>query len=537
MTTYISSRHLKIMAAIAAMAISATPICVAWTPDHGDGTYVNPIIHADYSDPDVIRVGDDYWMVASSFTCVPGIPVLHSKDLVNWEIVNHVYDRLPLGKYDCPAHGEGSWAPAIRYHEGKFYVYFCTPNDGLFVATATDPRDRWELKQMLEVVKWEDPCPFWDDDGNAYLAHSIHRGGPAIVHRMSADGTKLLDNGITVYHNETENPILEGLKIYKRDGWYYIFAPAGGVESGWQTVLRSRNIYGPYESRRVMQQGDSDINGPHQGGLVDTPDGREWWFVHFQSKGIYGRVTHLQPAEWLSDGWITIGEDADGDGIGTPVNSHRKPSVAPGAVKIPQTSDDFNSTGMSKQWQWQCNPRDEWYSLSAADGKMRLYAIPCPSEKGNLYYAGNLCLQKLPAPTFTATTKIDAHFTTEGERAGLIMMGNQYSYIALIKGKEGNRLSVVTGKSDKYAVTPIELESTSADTDTILLRVELLPDSECQYSYSIDGKEFLTLGGTCKVAPGMWIGAKTGIFCSSPNIAAGDGYADFDYFELETSEE
>lgn len=122
-----------------------------WSPDNGDGTYKNPIIHADYSDPDVIRVGDDYWMVASSFTCMPGIPLLHSHDLVNWKIVNHIYDRLPLQKYDHPVHGQGSWAPSIRHHEGMFYVYFCTPHDGLFVARATDPLGKWDLKHIVDV--------------------------------------------------------------------------------------------------------------------------------------------------------------------------------------------------------------------------------------------------------------------------------------------------------------------------------------------------------------------------------------------------
>lgn len=521
-----------VIAIVAAVSV-AFCACAQWAPDNGDGTYSNPIIHADYSDPDVIRVGDDFWMVASSFTCIPGIPVLHSKDLVNWEIVNHVYDRLPLGKYDYPAHGEGSWAPAIRYHDGMYYVYFCTPNDGLFVARAKNPRGDWQLTQMLEVVKWEDPCPFWDDNGDAYLAHSIHRGGPAIIHRMSADGTKLLDNGTLVYHDEEANPILEGLKIYKRDGWYYIFAPAGGVETGWQTVLRSRDIFGPYEARRVMEQNDSEVNGPHQGGLVDTADGKEWWFVHFQSKGIHGRVTHLQPASWTPDGWIIIGEDNDGDGIGTPVTTHAKPSAPLQTQKNPQTSDEFDLQTPSLQWQWQCNPQEEWFSLSENPGHLRLYAIPCPSEKGNLYYAGNLYLQKIPAPTFTATTLIDAHFAKDGERAGLITMGNQYSYIALIKGDVGNRVAVVTGKNDKYAVTPQEIASAPVATDRIWLRCELLPSSTCRYSYSIDGKTFIPLGDECAVSPGMWIGAKTGIFCSSPNVMKGEGYADFDFFHID----
>ncbi|MCM1137391.1 MAG: glycoside hydrolase 43 family protein [Duncaniella sp.] len=503
-----------------------------WVADIGDGNYRNPIIYADYSDPDVIRVGDDYWMVASSFTCIPGIPVLHSKDLVNWKIVNHVYNRLPLDKYNKPAHGEGSWAPSIRYHNGMYYVYFCTPNDGLFVARTTDPCNDWELTQMVDVVKWEDPCPFWDEDGNAYLVHSIHRGGPAIIHRMSEDGLRLLDNGTVVYHDEEANPILEGLKMDKRDGWYYIFAPAGGVENGWQTVLRSRYIFGPYEARKVMEEGDSGINGPHQGALLETPTG-EWWFVNFQSKGIYGRVTHLQPAHWTQDGWIVIGEDKDGDGIGNPVTVHRKPDVGKTyPIVTPQTSDDFLFPTPGEQWQWQANPKKKWYDLTTRPGYMRLYAIPCPSEHGNLYYAGNLYLQKIPAPTFTAITNLEANFTNAGECAGLLMMGNEYSYIALEKSESANRIVVRTGKYDKYAVTPQEKSAIDTDANKIWLKVDLLNDRECQYFYSLDGKTYNTLGGTCAVMPGTWIGAKVGIFASSPNLVQGNGYADFDYFEI-----
>ncbi len=461
-------------------------------------------------------------------------PNLHSKDLINWEIVNHVYERLPLEKYDRPCHGEGSWAPAIRYHNGMYYCYFCTPYDGLFVAKASDPRGDWEMTQMLEVEKWEDPCPFWDEDGQAYLVHSIHRGGPAIIHKMSADGTRLLDNGVTVYHDAKANPVLEGMKMDKRDGWYYIFAPAGGVSNGWQTVLRSRNIYGPYEAKVVLHTGENGINGPHQGGLVETQTG-EWWFVHFQSKGPWGRIINLEPARWTDDGWIMIGEDTDNDGIGEPVLGYRKPDVGDSfcpSVTI-QTSDEFSSEQLGLQWQWHANPDPSWFSLSAHPGHIRLKTISCPTEYGNLYYAGNLLLQKLPAPSFSATTSVATQFSTIGERAGLIIMGNEYSYIALIKGKNNNRISVVTGKNDKLAVTPVETAFTEVTADNIWLKAQINSDATCQYLYSLDGNDYHFLGGPCPVRSGTWIGAKVGIFASSPNVVPSDGYADFDYFKIE----
>ncbi|MCH5326438.1 MAG: glycoside hydrolase 43 family protein [Duncaniella sp.] len=494
----------------------------------GEQTYTNPIIHADFSDPDLIRVGDDYWMVASSFTAMPGIPVLHSRNLVDWEIVSYVYETLPFGPYDRPSHGQGSWAPSIRYNEGKYYVYFCTPDEGLFVAVATDPRGPWQLSQMVETAKWEDPCPFWDDDGKAYLVRSKHRGGPAIIHRMSQDGLRLLDDGVTVYCDTIANPVLEGPKMMKRDGWYYILAPAGGVADGWQTVLRSRSVYGPYEARRVLQQGDTDINGPHQGGLVDTPDGSEWWFIHFQSKGIHGRIINLQPARFTADGWIEMGAD------GLPVSSFRRPAGGIDASAPPrtiQTSDEFSDSVMGLQWQWQANPHSEWSSLTARRGWLRLYSQSCVTEEGNIYYSPSLLLQKLPAERFTATALIHPTLTDSLTRVGLTMFGQEYSYIAIQSG----RICVVTGRGDKRF--PVSLRTIASDVITdgkpIWLRVELLSDDKCQYSYSIDGERFTPLGPSCNVAPGVWVGAKVGLFCLTPSVVPSASYADIDYFRIQ----
>lgn len=517
------------------LLMAATCVWAQWVPDRGDGTYRNPILYADYSDPDVIRVGEDYWMVASSFTCMPGIPLLHSRDLVNWRIVNHIYDRLPHDKYNTPQHGEGSWAPSIRYHKGIFYVYFCTPYDGLFVARAKNPLGEWELTQILDVVKWEDPCPFWDEDGKAYLVHSIHRGGPAILHRMSEDGLRLLDNGVTVYHNTRQNPVLEGMKMCKRNGWYYIFAPAGGVSTGWQTVLRSRNIYGPYEARRVLQAGDNGINGPHQGGLIDTPMG-EWWFIHFQSKGIYGRVCHLQPARWSDDDWIVIGEDEDGDGIGTPLLGGVKPNVgAHYPIQIPQTSDDFSSRQLGLQWQWHANPQSDWYSLKRRKGWMRLYTVPCPSEEANLHFAGNLLLQKIAEPSPMLTTYVESAFLSSGERAGLLFHGNPYAFIAIERTDAGHRLVVMRGKSDKYPNRPRLSAEVAVTTTKVWLRGVLHDDATCSFAYSLDGETFQPLGERYEVGVGVWIGAKMGIFATSPNVVPTEGYADFDFVRVESA--
>lgn len=501
-----------------------------WTADNGDGTYRNPIIHADYSDPDVIRVGNDYYMVASSFTCAPGIPVLHSKDLVNWKIINHVYPRLPQDRYDFPAHGQGSWAPSIRYHNGKYYVYFCTPQEGLFVGYTTDPAKEWTLKHVLQVSQWEDPCPLWDEDGKAYLVRSKLCGGPVYLHRMSEDGLSILDNGKIIYWDEEENPVLEGLKMMKRNGWYYILAPAGGVSTGWQTVLRSRNIEGPYESKKVLQEGNG-INGPHQGGFVDTQTG-EWWFIHFQDKGVYGRIVHLQPGDWKND-WPVMGIDEKGEGCGLPVLSHKKPNVGKTyPIESPQTSDDFTGKKLGLQWQWQAAGQPRWYSLSASKGALRLYAISSPTEDGNLYYSGNLLLQKLPAPSFTSTVKMNVAHLQEGERAGLVMMGNAYSYLS-VQQKGGKKLIVLSeGKGDNCGYVPREIKTTVCSSNDVWLQVKVYPDATCRYSYSNDGTHFTAFDERFEVSKGQWIGAKVGLFCINPDVIDGKGFVDVDYFEM-----
>lgn len=300
-------RSIIILTLILAVAVAGHAgnggLALAWG-DRGDGTFANPVLNADYSDLDVIRVGDKYYMTCSEFHFM-GMPVLESDDMVNWRIIGQVYDNIGMPGYgDMIKYAEGTWAPALRYHDGKFWIFVCTPEEGLFMTVAEDPAGPWSPLHLVKgVAKWEDPCPFWDDNGDAYLVRSRHRAGPIIIHRMSPDGRELLDEGVTVY----KGPVAEGPKMFKKDGYYYISIPEGGVSKGWQTVLRSKDVYGPYESRRVLERGSTDVNGPHQGALVETPDG-DWWFYHFQSAGTRGRVVHLQPVKWI-DGFPFIGED------------------------------------------------------------------------------------------------------------------------------------------------------------------------------------------------------------------------------------
>ncbi len=503
-----------------------------WVSDAGNGNYKNPVLFADYSDPDVIRVDDDFYMVSSSFNCMPGIPVLHSKDLVNWTIIGHVYDQLPFEKFNLPAHGQGSWAPSIRYHKGMFYVYFCTPQEGLFVATTKNPAGKWKLEHIVNVALWEDPCPFWDDDGNAYLVRSKLRADVLYLHKMSADGKKLLDNGTVIFDNVERQPIIEGPKFLKKDGYYYILAPAGSVPTGWQTVLRSKNIYGPYEDKIVLHTGSTTINGPHQGGLVELKSD-EWWFMHFQDRGAYGRIVHLQPVAW-KDGWPVMGEDNDGDGTGEPVMEWKKPNTGKThPVRVPQASDEFNENKLGLQWQWHANPKESWYSLSAQPGSMRLHAVKNMTQQGNLWFVPNLLLQKFSAPSFTATSKVTASLNLAGEKCGLVVMGEEWAYIGMLKTENGLELGMYTGSYFEGYDKTQKAESVPINQNTCYLRVTVADGAICTFSYSLDGATYHPLGTTFQAKKGRWIGAKVGLFCINPNIHDSKGFADFDWIRVE----
>jgi beta-xylosidase len=508
-----------------------------WLPDNGDGTYKNPIIFADYSDPDVERVGNDFYMVASSFNHSPGLPVLHSKDLVNWTIIGHIFQKYPFEIFNRPQHGNGVWAPSIRYHKGEFYVYFGDPDLGIFMAKAKNPAGPWgQLICIKEGKGLIDPCPFWDDDGNAYIVHAWAKSRAGFnsiltMKRLSADGTKVLDAGKTVFEGKLNHPTIEGPKLYKRNGYYYIFAPAGGVTTGWQTILRSKNIYGPYEDRIVLAQGKTEINGPHQGAWVELKSGHSW-FIHFQDRGAYGRIIHLQPVKWIND-WPVMGVDADGDGKGEPILSYRKPDVGKShPLAVPQTSDEFAAKKLGLQWQWQANYKDEWMSFTARKDWLRLYAVACSDAVTNLWNTSNLMLQKLPAQEFTVTTKMNFSKLAVGEKTGLIVFGMDYSYLAIEKTVSGYRLINVSCKNANNSVTESLAGNIGYASDSIILKVKVDKGAICQFSYSSDGKEFRDIGEPFTAREGRWVGAKLGLFCISKNALHKSGYVDFDWFRF-----
>jgi beta-xylosidase len=510
-----------------------------WMPDKGNGTYQNPVIHADYSDPDVTRVGSDFYLVSSSFEHAPGLPILHSKDLVNWTIIGHALPRqFPFEHFNATRHGEGVWAPAIRHHNGEFYIYYPDPDFGIYLVKAKNAAGPWSEPVLVVAGKGLiDPCPLWDEDGKAYLVHAWAGSRAGIksiltVKRLSTAGDKTLDDGMIVYDGHDTDPTIEGPKLYKRNGYYYIFAPAGGVATGWQLALRAKNIYGPYERRVVMDQGNSGINGPHQGAWVNTTTGEDW-FLHFQDKGAYGRVVHLQPMHWLND-WPVIGVDNDGDGKGEPVMVYKKPNTPKTGIAVPATSDEFNEPILGKQWQWQANPKSTWAFLNPASGKLRLFSDKLPDSAKNLWDAPNLPLQKIPAEecVFTAKLNFKPNGKIENERAGMVVMGMSYAGITLRFSK--GRTQVVYMSCVDAIKRKQETEKILADYNTgdIYLRMQLTRGAECRFSYSFDGNAFIDAGETFKAEPGRWTGAKVGLFCSRASQINDSGFMDVDWFRV-----
>ncbi|HEY1165383.1 MAG TPA: glycoside hydrolase 43 family protein [Chitinophaga sp.] len=513
-------------------------ISKVWAPDLGNGQYKNPVLYADYSDPDVCRAGSDYYLTASSFNAIPGLPVLHSKDLVNWRIIGYALLRqAPFEHFERPQHGNGVWAPSIRYHKGEFYIYYPDPDFGIYMIKAKQAAGPWSEPVMVKAGKGLiDPCPMWDDNGQVYLVHAYAGSRAGIksiltINRMNSAGTAVTDEGVLVFDGHDAHPTLEGPKLYKRNGYYYIFAPAGGVSTGYQLVLRSRNIYGPYEEKIVMDQGSTRVNGPHQGAWVELPSG-EHWFLHFQDKEAYGRVVHLQPMHWIND-WPVIGVDKGGDGKGEPVLTYKKPNVGKAwPVVTPQESDECNTNTLGLQWQWHANPKATWMMRAGKLGYMRLFAAKVPDSAKNYWEVPALLLQKFPAEKFTVTTKLKFKPRLEGDRTGLIIMGASYAYLSLTKKGDGVEIDYRTCKqADKGNAETSQVLGKFSGTD-IYLRVAVDEGGVCMFSYSEDGQKFTAINEAFIAVAGRWIGAKVGLFCTRTQQTNDSGFADVDWFRI-----
>ena len=551
-----------------------------WNPNVAGNKYRNPIIDADYSDPDVCRVGNDYYMTASSFDCFPGLQILHSTDLVNWQIVGTAltddypvlekYRGTDLDWHRRSQHGNYVWAPSIRHHDGWFYIYWGDPDQGLFMTKARDVRGPWEKPVLVKEAKGLiDCCPLWDDDGRAYLSHGCAGSRAGVksvlfVAPMSPDGTHVTGPSRIVYDGHEDQPTIEGTKFYKRNGYYYIMSPAGGVKYGWQVELRSKNPFGPYDEYVGMAQGKSKVNGPHQGAWVDTQNGEDW-FIHFQDKHAYGRVVHLQPARWVND-WLVIGNDADGDGCGDPVSVWKKPNLPAGENLQPSEDDDFNSTELGPQWQFEGPFSQYWYFCDAKKSRLRLYGPQAPDNYCNVSDLQNALLQKLPTENFTATARVrfipNPDFKPKGEEGGFVIMGLDYAGIKFVSTKDGCAMRYVVCKdaqkgaaeqtvaeqavkltampkpyTQKYAVDDIPQPRSA--TPWMYVRAKVHSEGTgnairafAQFAYSKDGKKFTDLGQPFEIKEGKWIGAKIGFYCMRPSTKNDSPFFDVDWIHF-----
>lgn len=488
----------------------------AWQPDLGNGKYRNPVLFADYSDPDVCRAGDYFYLTSSSFNCVPALQILRSRDLVGWEIVSSASPyNVPFFKRGTN-NGLGVWAPAIRYHNNKFYIFYGDPDNGIVRLTSDRIEGPWEQKLIIKAKGFIDPCPLWDEDGHVWLVHALagSRAGlksVLLMAELDSTASEVIVPSRIIFDGHETQPTCEGPKLYKRNGYYYIFHPAGGVRTGWQTVLRSKNIYGPYEEKVVLSQGKTDINGPHQGAWVTTATGEDW-FLHFQDREAYGRIVHLQPMTWKND-WPVIGDN------GSPVSEWKKPKtgINDGIIPlvVPQTNDEFSASQLGLQWQWMAEPMPDWYFCDIKNRKLRLYSVSNNFSENNLKdelkRIPNLLMQKLPAENFTVTTRVrliqDNRYN--GETAGIVVSGKEYHTLR------------ISGDGEKQYINSDNHTMEIKNGDWVLLKAEFRYENgnlTCQFSASTNSKKWQPMSDilTIEQLKDSWIGCKIGLFCIRP---------------------
>ena len=481
--------------------------------------YVNPILPYDYSDPDVIRVGDTYLMTSSSFNSVPGLQILASKDMVHWAIVDAaIRDRLPGYEEGNKVLGNFVWAPSIREHDGRLYIFYGDPDRGIYCIRTkrlalSDERITpdfplaWEEPVLvMEGKGLIDPCPLWDEDGRVWLCHALagSRAGlksVLLMAELNGDALSVKTPSRIIFDGHAEHPTCEGPKLYKRNGYYYIMHPAGGVKTGWQVVQRSKHIYGPYELKVTLAQGKTDVNGPHQGGWVETPEG-ESWFMHFQDVGAAGRIVHLQPVRWVND-WPVMGNN--GEPVVIKANGERREAKGERTYANMARRDEFDQPALGLDWQWAGGYIDpKWFFCDAANGLLRLYSAPRNEEM-----MPNMLLQKIPAVAFTATARVrfvpNRNPKMQGaERAGMIVFGRQQ----------------------------FVLDVPVAD-EWVYLRLVMNDRQQGQFYTSSDGRRWTPSGEAFQAVAGYWTGAQAGLFCTRDNRTFNDaGWMDVDWFEI-----
>lgn len=509
------NRHLFICSAVLLMILGLCPKIKAQQSDNGDGTFTNPVIWSDFPDNDVIRVGDTYYMVCTTMYFFPGVPVLKSKDLVNWEYAANAVTRFKQNPaYDMNGgtrYGHGQWASSIRYHNGKFYILFLTLDEGGFLCTADKAEGPWKLHKLPKA--FYDAGLFFDDDGRTYVVSGYSKLSLTEVNANLAPVGK-----DSVIFDKVQRKGLEGSHMYKINGYYYIYATYGGPD-GYQVSLRSKNIYGPYEEKVVLRD---DMNqagrGVHQGALIQTQTG-EWWSIIFQDRGGVGRVPTLQPVTWV-DGWPILGRN------GRAVVTCRKPNVGKNwPVKLLPTSDEFNSNMLGMQWAWNHNPDDSCWSLSTRKGFLRLTTAKVAPD---LTLARNTLTQRMFGPYSIVTTSIYIRHMKDGDLAGLGVLQLPYAFIGIRSDEHSKHIIMV---NNGKIIDSVEI----GNSDHLYLKASANTMSDkVTFSYSFNNVDFRQLGDTLymKFNLKMFTGNRFSLFNYATKQTG--GYVDFDWFRMKT---
>ncbi|MBC7826650.1 MAG: glycoside hydrolase 43 family protein [Chitinophagaceae bacterium] len=483
---------------------------------------MNPILPADYSDLDCIRVGNDYYAVSSTFQYSPGFIILHSNDLVNWSVLGHAVTDITqisaeMNWDKMNRYGRGIWAGAIRYHNKKFWIYFGTPDEGYFMTTAKNPAGPWEpLHQVMAEKGWDDCCPFWDDDGQGYLIGTNFSDGYKIhLFKLTADGKNIFrESGKVIYQSKGS----EANKLYKINGTYYHFFSE--VKPSGRAIMmeRSKNIRGPYTELRQLSHAQKQFNEPNQGGIVQTQKG-DWYFLTHHGTGDWsGRVMSLLPVSWV-DGWPVIGEIGE-DGIGRMVWSGKIP-VDRSKVITPKASDEFSKKILSPQWEWNYHPRSDKWSLTQRPGWLRLRAFK-PIISNNLLKAGNTITQRsFRTDGNEVIIKLDISGMADGQKAGLTHFGSpNYSTIGV--ACNGNT------KNLEFNLKGIITEGPVLTGNILWLKSTWGLDGKSLYFYSTDGFSYIPFGDPYQMMWGSYRGDRLGIF--SYNNKTDEGHIDVDFF-------
>ncbi len=495
--------------------------------DQGNGKYRNPLIFADFPDPDVIRVGDTYYMVSTTMHHFPGATILKSTDLVNWEYCAQPLTQLSTrDRYSLidgqNAYAAGMWACSMKYHDGKFYLLINGNDAGGWLLTATDPEGKWEKRQLSRI--YYDPGMLFDN-GKVYVACGI---GNIQMCELDEDFNFKQEKRVI-----SDKSGLEGCHLYKIGDYYYIYATYGGWPSG-QAVFRSKNIFGPYEEKMLVEKTiDGKPNTVHQGALFDTPTG-EWWTIMQEDLGCLGRMPNLQPVQWADD-WPVVGNK------GVPYETYFKPKTArPMPRRQLPTNDNFRSYPLGQQWQWNHNPDDGAWSLFERPGWLRLKTS---GTANRLTQARNMLTQRIYAfhgkesTPSTGTIRLDVSHLSEGDRAGICVLQDPYAFIA-VEMKDGQRRLVWRQDTLRTSSSfqPAE-QVKSVDIDSVIyLRASVTKStSRAKFAYSLDNKTFVNFGNETTLGFNLtvFVGARFGLFCFAAQ-ADSEGYADFDWFSTET---